>query len=409
MNGLSLGPALPPDQAADLRSRLAFEHGKYDLQVGDRSTISMRPILLSSSVWRSLARDAEALWREAVEAERAALAEPALLRRLGLPRTLRHEILRACRGHSSIGARFVRFDFHPTPDGWRISEINADVPGGFHEAEALTSLLIGNNAGALAAGDPCSAMARTLAHATPDGHAVALVHATAYSDDRQSMSALAHRLAALGVRSALLAPDQLQSTGGALFARDPDGPPIRIGAAARFFPAEWLPNLGDPRAWRPLITGAERCILNPVRAVVAQSKRMPLIWDEIRCDMSAWRRLLPRTLDPRSCASLGDWALKPALGRVGEAIYLPGPQPLGERKAPRLARRRPAHWIAQERFTATALTPEDGPALYPCVGVFVLDGLTVGAYGRLSHSPLIDQHAQEAAVLILREPEAIAA
>lgn len=409
MSGLSLGPALSPTQTAELRPRLAFEHGKYDLQIGDRSSIATRPMLLSSSTWEALARDAEALWREAVLAERAAIAEPALLRRLGLPRPLRFEIQRAPSAPSSIGARFVRFDFHPTDDGWRISEINADVPGGFLEASALTSLFLEHSSNTTSAGDPCAALARALARDTTPGHTVALIHATAYSDDRQSMSAIAARLAALGVPAVLIAPDQLHLTGDALVALQHGAAPVRIGAAARFFPAEWLPNLASARAWRPLLSGADRCILNPAAAVVTQSKRLPLIWDQLGCAMPTWRRLLPRTVDPRSCKSLRDWALKPALGRVGESIYLPGVLPLGERKAPRLARRHPGAWIAQERFHATPLTTGDGSPLYPCVGVFVLDGETVGAYGRLAQRPLIDQHAQEAAVLVLPEPEAIAA
>lgn len=28
------------------------------------------------------------------------------------------------------GPRFLRFDFHPTEEGWRLSEANTDVPGG---------------------------------------------------------------------------------------------------------------------------------------------------------------------------------------------------------------------------------------------------------------------------------------
>lgn len=409
MNGLSLGPALSPAQTSEFRARLAFEHGKYDLHMGDRSTVSTRAILISSAMWESLARDAEALWSESAEAERAAIAEPILLRRLALPRRLRLEIQKLSRTMVSTSARFVRFDFHPTTDGWRISEVNADVPGGFLEAAALTSLCLEHNPGAEDAGDPCAAMARELASATPRGHAVALIHATAYTDDRQSMIALAARLSALDVPSILLAPDQMRSTRSRMTARDEKGATQRIGAIARFFPAEWLPNLASARAWRPLLGGDERCILNPAAAIVAQSKRMPLIWDHLGCPMPTWRRLLPLTQDPRSCTNLSEWALKPALGRVGEAVYLPGAQPLGERRAPRLARRSPEDWVAQQRFRAAPLGAEDSTRLYPCIGVFVLDGKTVGAYGRLSAKPLIDQHAQEAAVLITRAPESIAA
>ncbi|MBL0921022.1 MAG: glutathionylspermidine synthase family protein [Phycisphaerales bacterium] len=410
MSALALGPEMSRAQAAEMRLRLAFDHGKYDLHLGDHSTIAARPILLSASEWSAIARDSEALWRESVELEARVLANPRLLTRLGLPRALIAEVRRATRhGHAGVGARFVRYDFHPTPDGWRISEANADVPGGFLESAALTPLFLDLAPGCSGAGDPCSALAGALAQATGSGEHVALIHATAYTDDRQSMAAIAERLEALGVPAMLLAPDQLRERDGALFARLDGEPPARIGAVARFFPAEWLPNLHDARAWRPLAAPRARCVLNPVSAIVSQSKRLPLLWDEVGLPLPTWRRLLPETRDPRSCAALADWALKPALGRVGEAVYLPGARPIGERRAPRLARKRPGHWVAQRRFDTLALPADGGPALHPCVGVFVLDGRAVGAYGRLSASPLIDQHAAEAAVLIQPPAEACAA
>jgi hypothetical protein len=38
--------------------------------------------------------------------------------------------------------------------------------------------------------------------------------------------------------------------------------------------------------------------------------------------------------------------------------------------------------------------------MYPCLGVFTIDGRVAGAYGRVARTPLINHLAQDAAVLI---------
>ena len=41
--------------------------------------------------------------------------------------------------------------------------------------------------------------------------------------------------------------------------------------------------------------------------------------------------------------------------------------------------------------------------MYPCVGVYTIDGRAAGAYVRLSHRPIVDYRAIDAALLI--EPD----
>ena len=60
-------------------------------------------------------------------------------------------------GATPAAARVMRFDFHWTPDGWRISEVNSDVPGGFSEASELPLLMTPHYPGAQAAGNPGAA------------------------------------------------------------------------------------------------------------------------------------------------------------------------------------------------------------------------------------------------------------
>jgi glutathionylspermidine synthase len=231
---------------------------------------------------------------------------------------------------------------------------------------------------------------------------VALVHATAYSDDRQVMSYLAERLAAAGARPELVSPAHLRWERGrarleAEWTRHP------VDLIVRFFPSEWLPTLLRSTGWPHYFAGARTAMSNPAAALLTQSKRFPLVWPDLATPLPTWRAVLPETRDPRHTVRRepDGWVLKPALGRVGEDVAIPGLTPPADwRKAARAARRYPDHWIAQRRFESTGL-PVNGATLYPCVGVFTVDHRVVGAYGRLATRPLTDWRAQDAAVLAL--------
>jgi hypothetical protein len=126
----------------------------------------------------------------------------------------------------------------------------------------------------------------------------------------------------------------------------------------RFFPAEWLPNLRWRSHWKGFFLQSRTPACNPGAAIVTQSKRWTLLWPRLRAKLPTWRSLLPETRDPRDVAWTGDasWIVKPALGRVGEGILIPGVTP--QREALKLrneVRRHPERWIAQRRFNATAV------------------------------------------------------
>jgi len=118
-----------------LRRRAIFDCHKWDPQVGDANVIARYPLIIRRDAWNDVVPLAEALARETLAAEAELLMRPDLHSRLAFPR----EVRRALAAASSIGAtvgvaRIVRFDFHYTADGWRISEANSDVPGGLNEA-----------------------------------------------------------------------------------------------------------------------------------------------------------------------------------------------------------------------------------------------------------------------------------
>jgi glutathionylspermidine synthase len=396
---IEAAPALSPELASRLRRRAIFDHRKWDPQCGDVAVVAPFALRISPSTWRELASHAEALARELHEAEDALLRAPGALASLDLPPVIRALLATRLAGAPTRTlARMTRFDFHMTDGGWRISEANSDVPGGFLEASALSRLMLEHHPHHRLAGDPTDVLADAIVARAGASADVALVHATAYTDDRQAMLFLGDRLRALGATGIPCAPSDLTFVRGraSLGARPLDG-------IVRFFPAEWLPRLLLSGAWWRFFRGGETPVASPGVALVSQSKRFPLVWDRLGLPMRAWRALLPETRDPRDRAvdaRSGEWELKPTLGRVGEDVGLPGvTAPAEWRRIVRAAERRPRAWIAQRAFETRAVATPLG-AMYPCLGVFVIDGRAAGVYGRLGRTPLIDGEAHEAAVLI---------
>jgi glutathionylspermidine synthase len=399
------GTALDPHTFAGVRRRTVFEYHKWDVQYEDVSTLASFPIVLSRQTWQELSTAATALARETLAVEAELLRRPDVLARLGLPRAIRRALARPADHAPAPGfARLIRFDFHLTPHGWRISEANTDVPGGFNEASGFTGLMAAHYPELETPGDPVGEYANALRAGTGAGARIALVHATAYSDDHQVMRYLAQRLQARGLTPVLVSPAHIAwDFGRAVIAAAWAAGPIE--ALVRFFPAEWLPNLGRAAGWQRFYRGSGTPASNPATALLTQTKRLPLVWDELDTPLPTWRRLLPETRQPDGVPSRSeDWVFKPALGRVGDGIGLAGVSTTKDWKRIRRALfwHRGA-WVAQRRFTALPVSTVEG-LRYVCIGVYTIDDRVVGAYGRLAPVPLIDSHAQDVAILIEREP-----
>lgn len=375
---------------------MALDHCKWDPQVGDVSVLAPYAIMLEPDAWSEIAAAAESLASEILAAEIELGSRPDLLRSLSLPRAFTR---RLDPGSTPVsGPRIVRFDFHLTTEGWKISEANTDVPGGLIESGPFVALMAeALHVHSTAPPDPAAALAAALASR---GHrSIALVHATAYTDDRQVMVHLGRAFEAAGCRPHLVAPDQIAWIDRRAHVRCDPRTMLAADAIVRFFPAEWLPNLPSHN-WRGFLTSLTPAS-NPPAALLTQSKRLPLIWDRLATPMPTWRALLPETRDPRRAPRHDlQWILKPALGRVGAGVTIPGVTlDRALRAAQRSARLFPRHWIAQRRFDAVPLATPDGDR-FPCLGVYVIDGRAAGIYGRLAPRPLIDFRAQDVAVLI---------
>jgi glutathionylspermidine synthase len=386
---------------AVMRRRAIFDCHKWDPQVGDTCAVARAPLVLRHDAWQDVVALATQLARETLAAEAELVRRPELYRHLGLPRGIRRALMSAARGRAPASvARIIRFDFHYTIDGWRISEANVDVPGGLNEASGFPALVAPHYPFAVPVGDPAQAYADAVVASTGTGATVALVHATAYSDDRQMMAFVANRLRAAGVTPVLASPAHLHwNKGYATVEMGNTRTPVE--AIVRFFPGEWLTSLPTDCGWPFLIAGGVTPVSNPATALLVQSKRLPVIWNVLTTPMPTWRALLPETRDPRDVPWQRDkqWIVKPALGRVGEGI---GMRDLVESRdwkwIHRSARFWPGSWVAQRRFE---VVPVDvaGVLWYPCLGVYTVDDRVVGAYGRLATRPLIDARATDAAVL----------
>lgn len=374
-----------------------FDHLKWDPQIGDTAILADFPLLMGAAEWGALCGQAEALAAETLTAESLLATRPDLLRALGIPAPITRLWAQPGRvGGTSRDVRLMRFDFHPTPDGWRVSEVNSDVPGGLNEASGYTRLMAEQSPGTRPGGDPTAATADAIAAALPKG-LVAFVHATAYTDDHQVMAYLARQVARAGLDTRLVSPAHLRWQDGA--ARLVGGGEA-VDYVVRFFPGEWLPNLR--RGWEPYFTGARVPMCNPGAALLSQSKRLPLVWDALGVPLRAWRAALPETRDPRSFAQMpGDeWVLKPAFGRVGEDIHIAGLTPAKARAAAwGQARRHPNDWLVQRRFLVLPVESR-GALWYPSIGVYTVNGHACGVYARMDKQPLIHATAPDVALLI---------
>lgn len=362
------------------------------------------PLIADAETMQQLAALAEALTREALVAEKEILAKPKLLKHLGLSSVIRDCLSRAGTEEVARNVRVMRFDFHYTTEGWRISEVNADVPGGYVEASGWNALLARRYDGTTAPPDPTEKYANSIcAELAPDS-LIALIHATVYSEDRQVMVHLGRALQGRGMQVCLASPRNLSWRNGVVFVNTnfKNGTPAFV---VRLSPAEWLPGEGRREHWAGWFEPSSTPLSNPGRALILQSKRFPLTWHGLASELPTWRRLLPETRCPSDIrdSANGEWVLKPAFGRVGEDVGIRGVSSTGDYERIReAARRHRERWVAQRRFQVMPVATGDGE-VFPCIGVYTVNGQFAGLYGRAACTPLINEDAFDVAVLIRNE------
>ena len=382
---------------------------KWDPQVGDISTLANFPLIISHGEWSCLKTAAEELARETIELEYRLLDRPDLHRELGLPRQLRALFRNKDIIPTPTACRVMRFDFHPTVDGWRVSEVNSDVPGGFTEASTFTALIAEAVDGTTPTGDPQSAYVDRLANVAKDADDVmVLLAASGFLEDQQVIAGVAARLRIHGMRTVIGHPKDVEWIEGRAFIHC-GSCKAPVAAIVRFYQGEWLAKLPPGIGWHNLFAGGRTPVANPGCAVLTESKRLPLVWDELGVACPAWKRFLPMSLDPWSVRWWNNdgWLLKAAFCNTGDAISAPDLFPKREWRRRCLdVLLHPDDWVAQKRFAPLAIETCLGPMI-PCIGVYTIDGRACGTYGRLASTPIINYSAIDAAVLLEQDSRSI--
>jgi hypothetical protein len=379
---------------------MMLEGCKWDPQVGDTATLAPFPLVLPASVVRSLGELAERLTAEAFSAERTLLDRPECLRLLGMPRTIRRALATAIEPTPSA-ARVIRFDFHPTSEGWRISEANADVPGGYTESSRFPRLMAEHCPGTLPVGDPAAALADAIVANMGGSGAVGLLAATGHMEDQQVIASLAGFLRQRGCSAVRAHPRQVIWDDGVALLASPYRGRQPLDALVRFYQGEWLGRGAGRHGFAEFYRGGRTPVCNPGTALVIESKRFPLVWDPLGLELPTWRTLIPPTCDPRRVnRRFGpEWVLKTAFCNTGDTVaFADGPDRQRWSRAVWGARLRSGQWVAQRRFEVLSIPTPHGP-MYPCLGVYTVDGRAAGIFGRMAPGPLIDFAALEVAVL----------
>ncbi len=381
-----VGPALERSAYDALVQRAARECYRWTLGYGGTPTLARFPLLLSRERYAVFAGLAERLAAEALAAETELLARPELQRELGLPPGAAALLAEAT---PSPAPRFQRIDFHPTTEGYRVTESNADVAGGFIEGSGVAALWPGGEP----AGDPARALAHAFLERLGAGATVGFLHLARFTDDRQVVAYLARRFEEVGLRTVLF---DLQHLRAGLRV-----PEAKVDAVFRFVPGDWLETLEPETDWPQLFRST--VVSNPVSALLTQSKRFPLTWPQLRTALPTWQALTPEVVRPERAAGLADVVWKPAWGHEGYLVTMKGVSSDEQRAAvAQHVEENPDEWVAQRRFAMVPTATSDGPR-FLCLGVYVVDTKACGAYARCSLTPLIDDHAQDVVVL-LEEP-----
>ena len=319
---LTVGPVVEPRALREIRADLVLNHCKWDPHVGDRSTLFTQPLLLDATAWRDLSRWSELLAAEISRAEAELSHRPDLQQELGLPHSLRRVLKRGMEeGFTPSAVRVMRFDFHFTTDGWRVSEVNSDVPGGFTEASRFTQLMANQYPRASVAGDPLADWTRRMLLVARGDGAVAFLSAAGYLEDQQVTVLLASALRQHGIDVRLLhRPGQLKWRSG--FA-ELAACGTTVSAIVRFYQGEWICRL-KRSAWEGLFIGGATPVSNHGLAVLTESKRLPLIWESLETDMQTCRALFSASRNPTDLTwqASNDWVVKAAFCCTGDSVAM---------------------------------------------------------------------------------------
>jgi len=382
-----------------------FDGYKWDPQYLDNNTIARHVLVITDDEHNELESLTEKLYHETFKAELVLKDKPELTKPLTLPRKIRKELVKIENYQAEQHIRLMRFDFHPTlEDKWAISEVNSDVPGGFAEASMMPKIacrLFSDDSYKFK--DFGEVITEAIIGKVKSGGKIMLVHCTSFSDDRQAMQFLGEKLKSQGFQIIYAAADHLQFDDYKAISIL-DSNEGEVDAIFRFTPLEWLVNM-KPKRWSGYFDTVTTSCNHPI-AIFAQTKRFPLIWEALEkhgADLSAWRQLLPETVEVSKAKNNDDFIYKPVYGRVGEGISIKEACKADEySKILKDVKKKPKKYMAQKRFNSKVITDDEGNGYHVCLGSYCVDGKAAGYYARISDKPRIDSGAADIPVLIER-------
>ncbi|MBR3887796.1 MAG: glutathionylspermidine synthase family protein [Clostridia bacterium] len=393
---------IPKDKYDEYRLNLIFDCYKWDPQFQDNNTVAKHVLVITKEEHEELKKLTEAIDKETIDAEKYLNENQKYAKPLNLPKEITKELKLMKNYDAEKHVRLMRYDFHPTIDGWNISEVNSDVPGGFAEASLMPQVakylfkdeaLWHINFGDILTG--------AIAKKVRPGGRIMLVHCTSYSDDRQVMEYLGDKLETMGFKVIYGAAEHVlfkeQKAYCILYGNE--GP---LDGIFRFTPLEWLKDI-KPKYWDGYFDTITPSCNHPV-AIFAQTKRFPLVWDRLELEgltLTNWKRLLPKTVEVKDAKGQKGFIYKPACGRVGEKISIK--EACDEKEYEDILRevkKKPKEYLAQKKFISKPLTSEEGEQFHVCLGSYTVDGKHAGYYARISDKPRIDSRAADIPVLI---------
>ncbi|MBI4651277.1 glutathionylspermidine synthase family protein [Candidatus Desantisbacteria bacterium] len=173
-----------------------------------------------------------------------------------------------------------------TENGWAVSEVNSDVPGGFSETESLPRIVSKYFHDKTFFGNVGESLLKAFLQLLPNKGRIAFVYATSYSDDRQVMLYLSQIFKNGGFECVLIAPDHLRWDNNKVYSIAIDQKGV-IDGIVRFFPIEWMRYLPESSGWKNFFSTKIPSCNHPV-SILTQSKRLPLVWKNLNLNLNSW-------------------------------------------------------------------------------------------------------------------------
>ena len=397
---------IPEDKYDEYRLNVMFDGYKWDPQFLDHNTVAKHAIVLSYEEYLELKELTEAIDKETRNAEEFLNKNLECAKPLRLSKKIKNELTTMGNYDANKHVRLMRYDFHPTPEGWAVSEVNSDVPGGFAEGSLMPKFAqeaIGDdNLWFYNFGE--TLVDAIVAKTKPNGR-IMMVHCTCYSDDRQVMQFLGDQLEKKGFEVLQGAADHVNFKDGKAISVL-SGHEGELDAIIRFNPLEWVQDI-KPKRWAGYFNTETMSCNHPI-AVFAQTKRFPMVFDVLEqngISMATWRKLLPDTLEVKDAKGKEGYIYKPVYGRVGENIGIK--EACTEKEYKMILKEvkwLPKTYLAQKKFTSVPLIGADGKEYHVGLGSYTVDGKHAGFYARVADVPRIDSNAADIPVLIERGP-----